>query len=153
MLFRSSLIVLNDWMPAGNFLMLMSAMSESPIFFAKIKKKSEKTNECIRKIYFSLLFSPLPFIFSPFFPAVFPGCREKLEKGASVLYLCIVDKKSYCDVAKSLHPSPVACKLLCDRMLRDKLLKIALHHPSPPFIFKKEQVGRRCLQNDMTIAN
>ena len=103
----------------------------------KIKKKSEKTNECIRKIYFSLLFSPLPFIFSPFFPVVFPGCREKLEKGASVLYLCIVDKKSYCDVAKSLHPSPVACKLLCDRMLRDKLLKITHHHPSPPFIFKK----------------
>ena len=120
---------------------------------AKIKKKSEKTNECIRKIYFSLLFSPLPFIFSPFFPVVFPGCREKLEKGASVLYLCIVDKKSYCDVAKSLHPSPVACKLLCDRMLRDKLLKITLHHPSPPFILKKEQVGRRGLQNDMTIAN
>ncbi len=120
---------------------------------AKIKKKSEKTNECIRKFYFSLLFSPLPFIFSPFFLAVFPGCREKLEKGASVLYLCIVDKKSYCDVVKSLHPSPVACKLLCDRTLRDKLLKITLHHPSPPFILKKEQVGRRGLQNDMTIAN
>ena len=72
---------------------------------AKIKKKSEKNNECIRNFYFSLLFSPLPFIFSLFFPAVFPGDREKLEKGAFVLYLCIVDKKSYCDVAITLHPS------------------------------------------------
>lgn len=103
-------------------------------------------------LFFPVVF-PVTLYFFPVFPAVFPGCREKLEKGASVLYLCIVDKKSYCDVVKPLHPSSVSCKLLCDRTLCDKLLKITLHHPSPPFIFKKEQVGRRCLQNDMTIAN
>lgn len=100
---------------------------------AKIKKKSEKTNECIRNFYFSLLFSPLPFIFSPFFPAVFPGDREKLQKGAFVLYLCIVDKKSYCDVVKSitLHLLYVSvCVIGCYVINNSKSPFITLHRPS-----------------------
>ena len=55
-------------------------------------------------LFFPAVF-PVTLYFFPVFPAVFPGDREKLQKGASVLYLCIVDKKSYCDVAKPLHPS------------------------------------------------
>ena len=87
-------------------------------------------------LFFPAVF-PVTLYFFPVFPCCVSGLQGKVGKGASVLYLCIVDKKSYCDVAKSLHPSPVACKLLCDRTLRDKLLKITLHHPSPPFILKK----------------
>lgn len=57
---------------------------------AKLKKKNENTNECIRNFYFSLLFSLLPIIFSLFFPDVFLYGRENLQKRVSALYLCIV---------------------------------------------------------------
>jgi len=47
---------------------------------AKLKKKNENTNECIGNFYFSLLFSLLPFIFSPFFPDVVSRWQGKLTK-------------------------------------------------------------------------
>ena len=37
---------------------------------------------------FSLHFSLLPFLFSPFFPKMTSSCGEKLEKGFLSLYLC-----------------------------------------------------------------
>ena len=99
----------------------------------KIKKKSEKTNECIRKFYFSLLFPRYPLFFPRFSLLCFRVAGKSWKRGLlfCIFALSIRNRTAMWQNPFTLHPLLVSCCVIgCYVINYSKSPFTTLHRPS-----------------------